>query len=52
MSLTREDVVRAARLARIAIDDHEADEVLEQLGRIFERFYRSPDVTIGGTGLG
>ena len=35
MALTREDVERAARLARIAIDAAEADEVLEQLGRIF-----------------
>ena len=35
MALTREDVTRAARLARIAIDDAEADAALEQLGRIF-----------------
>ena len=35
MSLTREDVKRAARLARIAIDEREADEVLVQLDRIF-----------------
>ena len=35
MALTRADVERAARLARIAIDDEEADAVLEQLGRIF-----------------
>ena len=35
MALTRDDVARAARLARIAIEDHEADAVLEQLGRIF-----------------
>ena len=35
MALTREDVTRAARLARIAIDEAEADAVLEQLGRIF-----------------
>ena len=35
MALTREDVLRAARLARIAVDDTEADAVLEQLGRIF-----------------
>ena len=35
MSLTRDDVKRAARLARIAVDDKEADEVLAQLERIF-----------------
>jgi aspartyl-tRNA(Asn)/glutamyl-tRNA(Gln) amidotransferase subunit C len=35
MALTREDVLRAARLARIAIDDVEADAALEQLVRIF-----------------
>ena len=35
MALTRDDVLRAARLARIAIDDTEADAVLEQLTRIF-----------------
>jgi len=35
MALTRDDVTRAARLARIAIDDAEADEVLRQLERIF-----------------
>src|SRR3954463_3963865 len=34
-SLTRDDVKRAARLARIAIDEREADEVLVQLDRIF-----------------
>ena len=35
MSLTRDDVKRAAKLARIAIDEREADEALEQLQRIF-----------------
>lgn len=35
MALTRDDVQRAARLARIAIDEAQADEVLVQLGRIF-----------------
>ena len=35
MALTREDVTRAARLTRIAIDEAEADAVLDQLGRIF-----------------
>jgi aspartyl-tRNA(Asn)/glutamyl-tRNA(Gln) amidotransferase subunit C len=35
MSLTRDDVKRAAKLARIAIDEREADAVLAQLDRIF-----------------
>ena len=35
MPLTRDDVKRAARLARIAVEDNEADEVLAQLERIF-----------------
>jgi aspartyl-tRNA(Asn)/glutamyl-tRNA(Gln) amidotransferase subunit C len=35
MSLDRDDVKRAARLARIAISEAEADEVLQQLERIF-----------------
>ena len=35
MALTRDDVKRAARLARIAINEAEADEVLGQLERIF-----------------
>jgi aspartyl-tRNA(Asn)/glutamyl-tRNA(Gln) amidotransferase subunit C len=35
MSLTRDDVKLAAKLARIAIDEREADEALEQLQRIF-----------------
>ncbi|HZN24539.1 MAG TPA: Asp-tRNA(Asn)/Glu-tRNA(Gln) amidotransferase subunit GatC [Burkholderiales bacterium] len=47
MALTREDVLRAARLARIAIEDSEADAVLEQLRRIFEMIeeMRAVDVT-------
>ena len=47
MALTREDVLRAARLARIAIDDTEADVVLEQLRRIFDMIeeMRAVDVT-------
>ena len=48
MALTREDVVRAARLARIAIDDHEADEVLEQLGRIFGMIEEMQAVDVTG----
>jgi aspartyl-tRNA(Asn)/glutamyl-tRNA(Gln) amidotransferase subunit C len=35
MALTRDDVKRAARLARIAIDESEEQRVLEQLDRIF-----------------
>ena len=35
MALIRDDVKRAARLARIAIEESEADQVLEQLTRIF-----------------
>ena len=48
MALTREDVVRAARLARIAIDDREADEVLEQLGRIFGMIEEMQAVDVSG----
>ena len=35
MALIRDDVKRAARLARIAVQGSETDEVLEQLARIF-----------------
>jgi aspartyl-tRNA(Asn)/glutamyl-tRNA(Gln) amidotransferase subunit C len=35
MALIRDDVERAARLARIAVDETEVDQVLEQLVRIF-----------------
>jgi aspartyl-tRNA(Asn)/glutamyl-tRNA(Gln) amidotransferase subunit C len=47
MALTRDDVLRAARLARIAIDETEADAALEQLRRIFEMIeeMRAVDVT-------
>ena len=47
MALTRADVERAARLARIAVDDAEADAGLEQLGRIFGMIeeMRAVDVT-------
>ena len=47
MSLTRDDVKRAARLARIAISEAEADEVLQQLERIFGMIeeMRAVDVT-------
>ena len=48
MALTREDVKRAARLARIAIDEAEADAVLEQLGRIFVMIEEMRAVDVSG----
>jgi len=48
MALTREDVLRAARLARIAVDDVEADAVLEQLGRIFGMIEEMQAVDVTG----
>lgn len=48
MALTRDDVERAARLARIAIDDAEADQVLEQLGRIFGMIEEMSAVDVSG----
>jgi aspartyl-tRNA(Asn)/glutamyl-tRNA(Gln) amidotransferase subunit C len=47
MALTRDDVKRSARLARIAVEEAEADAVLEQLGRIFAMIedMRAVDVT-------
>ena len=47
MALTRDDVLRAARLARIAIEDDEADAALGQLERIFGMIeqMRAVDVT-------
>ena len=48
MALTREDVLRAARLARIAVDDEEADAVLEQLGRIFGMIEEMQAVDVTG----
>ena len=48
MSLTREDVERAARLARIAIDEREADEVLAQLDRIFGMIAEMQAVDVTG----
>ena len=48
MALTREDVLRAARLARIAIEDTEADAVLEQLRRIFEMIEEMRAVDVSG----
>ena len=48
MALTRDDVLRAARLARIAVDDAEADAVLEQLGRIFGMIEEMRAVDVSG----
>lgn len=48
MALTREDVLRAARLARIAVDDAEADAVLEQLVRIFGMIEEMQAVDVSG----
>jgi len=48
MALTRDDVLRAARLARIAIDDAEADAALEQLRRIFEMIEEMRAVDVSG----
>ena len=48
MSLTRDDVRRAARLARIAIDEREADEVLAQLDRIFGMIEEMRAVDVSG----
>ncbi len=48
MALTREDVLRAARLARIAIDESEADAALEQLVRIFGMIEEMKAVDVTG----
>jgi aspartyl-tRNA(Asn)/glutamyl-tRNA(Gln) amidotransferase subunit C len=48
MSLTRDDVKRAAKLARIAIDEREADEVLAQLDRIFGMIAEMQAVDVTG----
>jgi aspartyl-tRNA(Asn)/glutamyl-tRNA(Gln) amidotransferase subunit C len=48
MALTRDDVLRAARLARIAIDDAEADAALEQLRRIFGMIEEMRAVDVSG----
>ena len=47
-SLSRDDVRRAARLARIAIDEREADEVLVQLDRIFGMIAEMQAVDVSG----
>jgi aspartyl-tRNA(Asn)/glutamyl-tRNA(Gln) amidotransferase subunit C len=48
MSFTRDDVLRAARLARIAVDDAQADEVLGQLDRIFGMIEEMRAVDVNG----
>src|SRR5688572_9717900 len=48
MALTRDDVERAARLARIAIEDSEVDAVLEQLRRIFGMIEEMSAVDVSG----
>ena len=48
MALTRDDVKRAARLARIAIDETEADEVLAQLVNIFGMIEEMRAVDVSG----
>jgi aspartyl-tRNA(Asn)/glutamyl-tRNA(Gln) amidotransferase subunit C len=48
MALTREDVKRAARLARIAIDETQADEVLAQLANIFRMIEEMQAVDVSG----
>ena len=48
MALTRDDVLRAARLARIAIDDAEAEAALEQLRRIFGMIEEMRAVDVSG----
>lgn len=48
MALTRDDVKRAARLARIAIDDAEESQVLEQLGRIFGMIEEMRAIDVSG----
>jgi aspartyl-tRNA(Asn)/glutamyl-tRNA(Gln) amidotransferase subunit C len=48
MALIREDVKRAARLARIAVEESETREVLEQLGRIFQMIEEIRAVDVSG----
>jgi aspartyl-tRNA(Asn)/glutamyl-tRNA(Gln) amidotransferase subunit C len=48
MPFTRDDVRRAARLARIAVDEREADEVLVQLDRIFGMIAEMQAVDVTG----
>ena len=48
MALIRDDVERAARLARIAVEESEVDEVLEQLARIFGMIEEMRAVDVSG----
>jgi aspartyl-tRNA(Asn)/glutamyl-tRNA(Gln) amidotransferase subunit C len=48
MSLTRDDVLRVARLARIAIDEAQADAALGQLERIFGLIEEMRAVDVSG----
>jgi aspartyl-tRNA(Asn)/glutamyl-tRNA(Gln) amidotransferase subunit C len=48
MALTRDDVKRVARLARIAVDDAETDAALEQLTRIFGMIEEMSAVDVSG----
>lgn len=48
MALTLDDVRRAAHLARIAIDDHEAEAALAQLTRVFGLIEDMQAVDISG----
>jgi aspartyl-tRNA(Asn)/glutamyl-tRNA(Gln) amidotransferase subunit C len=48
MTLIRDDVKRAARLARIAVKESEADEVLDHLARIFRMIEDIRAVEVSG----
>ena len=48
MALIRDDVKRAARLARIAVEESETDAVLEQLARIFGMIEEMRAVDVSG----
>jgi aspartyl-tRNA(Asn)/glutamyl-tRNA(Gln) amidotransferase subunit C len=48
MALTLDDVKRVARLARIAVDDTEAQATLQQLGGIFHMIEQMQAVDITG----
>lgn len=48
MALTRDDVQRAAHLARIAVDDAEIDAALAQLTRVFGMIGEMQAVDVAG----
>lgn len=48
MALIRDDVKRAARLARIAVEESEVDAVLDQLVRIFGMIEEMRAVDVAG----